>query len=642
MSVTAAAVREVRAGRLSALLDGVDLRYVRIGGVEIVRRIYMAVRDEVWNTIPGSFSDFVTEIGDDRFSVSFKGRHRYQSIDYSWQGRFEGTPDGVITCSMDGTANGDFRYCKIGFNVHHPPQERGHAYVAHTADGDDRDVLPELIEPQRLVEGTLTALGPPYDALAIEHAPGLVVRFAFAGDLVEMQDHRNWTDANYKSYFGPLAVPWPMDARKGQRMQQSVRIWAEGDVASPAADATETRIEIEPRPTHPLPAIGLGMPSHGQAHSSREAAQLAVLAPDHIRADLYLDNPASSELLRRARDIAQQLGAALELAVFLTENAHDELRELAAQLSDNRVPIARVLVFYGGKVFSTGTGATPGRWVELARTQLAAVAPGASFAGGTNQFFAEINRGHPEIESMDAVVYSINPQVHACDSFSLVENLAAQADTVATARSFCGDRAIVISPVTLAARNGPYPAGPPAPGGLPPAVDVRQLSLLAAGWTAVSIKYLSESGVASVTYYETTGWRGVIETDQGSPMPERFPSRPGQAFPMYHVFADVAQWKGAGVLPTNSSQPLVAEALAVRHNDRIHVIVANLTAQPQQVSIGPFTGEQVRVRLLDPATAPGATTDPASFRSSGTRRPVEGRRAVLSLAPYAVARLDEM
>jgi hypothetical protein len=641
VSITAPAVREVRAGRLTALLDGVDLRYIRIGGTEIVRRVYVAVRDEVWNTIPGLFSDFVYEIGPDRFSVSFKGQHRYQSIDYAWSGRFEGTAEGLITCSMDGAANGDFRYCKIGFNIHHPPQQRGHAYVAHTPDGDDRDVLPELIEPQRLVNGTLTALGPPYDALTIEHEPGLKVHFRFTGDLVEMQDHRNWTDGNYKSYAGPLAIPWPMDAHKGQRMQQSVTIRAEGEFAQPAAGPTETRIEIDPRVTHRLPAIGLGMPSHGRSNSARETAQLGVLRPDHIRADLYLDNPVSSQLLQRTRDTAQQLGAALELAVFLTENAQAELQNLAAQLAGNRVPIARVLVFYGGKAFSTGTGATPGRWVELARKELAADAPGASFAGGTNQFFAEINRGHPEIEAMDAVVYSINPQVHACDSLSLVENLAAQADTVATARSFCGDRAIVISPVTLAARNGPYPAGPPAADSLPPAVDFRQVSLLAAGWTAASIKYLAESGVASVTYYETTGWRGVIETDEGSPRPDRFPSRPGQAFPMYHVFADVAEWKGAGVLPTHSSEPLVAEALAVRHKDRVHVIVANLTAQPQRVTVGPFTTKQVQVRLLDSATAPGATTEPASFRSSGTRRPVESSRVALSLAPYAVARLDE-
>jgi hypothetical protein len=639
VSTQTPAAQEVRAGRLTALLDGVDLRYLRIDGVEIVRRVYVAVRDEVWNTIPGTFSDFVYDIAPDRFSVSFRGQHRYQAIDYAWTGRLAGTADGVVTCSMDGVANGPFRYCKIGFNVHHPPQQRGRPYVANTPDGPFSGVLPELIEPQRLVDGALTAMFAPYDALRIEHDPGLTVRFEFAGDLFEMQDHRNWTDGNYKSYGTPLAIPWPMDAQQGQAMRQSVRVWAEGHPATPRV-AGDTRIDIESSGTHRLPAIGLGMPSHGLPHSPRETARLRALRPDHLRADLYLDKPEWTDLLQRAVESAEELGAALELAVFLTENAQSELRGLAAQLAGSQVTVARVLVFYGGKGFSTGTGATPGRWVELARQELAAVAPGASFAGGTNQFFAEINRGHPEIEAMDAVVYSINPQVHACESLALVENLEAQFDTVTTARSFCGDRAIVISPVTLAARNGPYPAGPPAAGGIPPQVDVRQASLLSAGWTAASIKYLAESDVTSITYYETTGWRGVIETDAGSPH-TGFPSKPGEAFPMYHVFADVAEWKGGNVLPTRSSEPLLAEAIAVRHQNRIHLIVANLMARPQQLTVGPITTTQVTLRMLDETTSRSARSEPESFRSSGTRRPVEGGRVALQLAPYAIARLDE-
>jgi hypothetical protein len=236
-------VQEVRAGRITALLDGVDLRYIRIGGTEIVRRVYVAVRDEVWNTIPGTFSDFVTDIGPDRFRVSFTGKHRYQSIDYSWSGRFEGTSDGVITCSMDGTANGAFRYCKIGFNIHHPPQQRGHAYVAHTPDGDHRDVLPELIEPQRLVNGTLTALGPPYDALTIEHEPGLTVRFAFAGDLVEMQDHRNWTDGNYKSYAGPLDRTLPARWRSSASFGRITFVPTSISTIPPRANCCSARVK---------------------------------------------------------------------------------------------------------------------------------------------------------------------------------------------------------------------------------------------------------------------------------------------------------------------------------------------------------------------------------------------------------------
>src|SRR3979411_1443518 len=101
-----------------------------------------------------------------------------------------------------------------------------------------------------------------------------------------------------------------------------------------------------------------------------------------------------------------------------------------------KAPMARILVFYGGKAYSTGQGATPGKFVRLARQRLKGAVGGAPFIGGTNQFFAELNRDPPEVEAMDGVVYSINPQVHAADDESLVENLEAQAATVESARAF--------------------------------------------------------------------------------------------------------------------------------------------------------------------------------------------------------------
>ena len=121
-----------------------------------------------------------------------------------------------------------------------------------------------------------------------------------------------------------------------------------------------------------------------------------------------------------------------------------------------------------------------------------------------------------------------------------METLAAQAVTLQSARRFCADRPLAVSPVTLRPRFNPNATGPEpaaAPDELPPQVDVRQMSLLGAGWTLGSIKYLADGGAASATYYETTGWRGVMETEQGSPLPRRFRSEPGMVFPLYHVLA---------------------------------------------------------------------------------------------------------
>ena len=44
------------------------------------------------------------------------------------------------------------------------------------------------------------------------------------GDAFEMEDQRNWTDASYKTYVRPLALPWGYTLAKGSRHEQSVRL----------------------------------------------------------------------------------------------------------------------------------------------------------------------------------------------------------------------------------------------------------------------------------------------------------------------------------------------------------------------------------------------------------------------------------
>ncbi|MEO5966189.1 MAG: hypothetical protein ABIR11_12045, partial [Candidatus Limnocylindrales bacterium] len=194
--------------------------------------------------------------------------------------------------------------------------------------------------------------------------------------------------------------------------------------------------------------------------------------------------------------------------------------------------------------------------------------------------------------------------------------------------------------VTIATRFGPYPAGPPAPDDLPAAVDVRQLSLLGAAWTAGSLKHLAESGAASVTYYETSGWRGIVERESGSP-DSRFPSARGATFPLYHVFADVAAWAGGTVRGTMSSRPLSVEALAVEDARGLHLLVANLEPADGEVDLLGITGDSVLVRTLDYDHAGDAMTSPAAFRARpGDAIAVLDGRVRLRLGPYAVARVD--
>jgi hypothetical protein len=70
-----------------------------------------------------------------------------------------------------------------------------------------------------------------------------------------------------------------------------------------------------------------------------------------------------------------------------------------------------------------------------------------------------------------------------------------------------------LKPRFNAVATGPEPE--PAPGELPKPVDARQMSLFGAAWTLGAIARLAQSEAARLTFYETTGWRGVMETGDG-------------------------------------------------------------------------------------------------------------------------------
>lgn len=225
-------------------------------------------------------------------------------------------------------------------------------------------------------------------------------------------------------------------------------------------------------------------------------------------------------------------------------------------------------------------------------------------ADRTLTFFTELNREPPDTAGLDLVFYAANPQVHACDTLSLVENLAGLGETLQSAHRLADGKPVVISPVTLKARFNVVATGPetePAPGKLPKPVDPRQLSLFGAGWTLGSLKYLAQYGAASVTYYETTGWRGVMETATGSPNPDMFPSLPGSVFPMYHVLAAVGAFAAGTVLTPPSSDPLRVESLVLSKDGRTRVLVANLDARPVRVRLGGLPS-RASLKLLDETT----------------------------------------
>jgi D-apionolactonase len=633
------APQPLHAGDVTAVLDGPDLRGVRLHGRELAQRIYVAVRDEGWGTVPGVLEGLRIEQEDDAFLVEFTSRHRQGAIDFEWKARFSGDADGTISCSMDGVAHSAFRYAKIGFNVHHPLLESvGRRFRAATPAGPLEGAIERQIEPQRVVDGTLTAMFAPYSELALEYGPGQEVVFSFAGDLFELQDHRNWSDGNFKSYGTPLSVPWPMDAEPGQRIRQRVMLRPEGVVGAGGGGGPIT-LRLGSPSGRQLPAIGLAR-APGDPLDEREAALVGLAHPRHLRVAVRLHEADWPDALAAGLADCARLGAELELAVSLEPGDDEQLARLASALGASDIRVARVLVLERQDAFTSAAPVTEPASLARARASLAPVLGDAPVAGGSDQFFSDVNRKPPATDGLDAVCFGLCPQVHAADDSSLMENLPSLADAIATTRLICPGAGVVVSPVTLASRLGPYPAGEPGPGDPPADIDLRGHALFGASWTLGAIAWLAREHPDSVTLYETSGPRGIVERTAGSQI-AGVPSTPGAAFPVLHVLADLAGRRDDELVDVESSDPLAVGALGLLGAGGPRVLVANHTPSRQAVRVHGLPAGGVRCRMLDERSADRAMDDPIAYvAEDDVREATDDGTLDLELLPYAIVRID--
>ena len=220
-----------------------------------------------------------------------------------------------------------------------------------------------------------------------------------------------------------------------------------------------------------------------------------------------------------------------------------------------RPAIARLLVFPAAGPVTTED------LVNEARALLSPLLAGAPIGGGTDANFAELNRNRECVHGLDLVSWAIHPQVHAFDDFTIVENLAAQAATVRSARQFCGAKPLSISPVTFRSRAT--------------APDPRLQSGLGAAWFCASLKHLAEAGIASATYFTTA------EACAKSPL--------------HTAWSIVAGFEPEFVLRSHSSKSAAIDGIVLRRGDRIRLVVGNFTPAPQRFSTAKY-GEA----MLDP------------------------------------------
>ena len=426
---------QLHAGPLSMIFESGDLRYIRFGDHELLCRVYVAVRDHNWDTILPQLSNLQIEQDDDTFRIIYDMTNMGADVDFFWQGTITGDANGTITFSMDGEARSTFRRNRIGFCVLHPMDCAGVSSRIEKIDGTvEESTFPISIAPQYLIDDEIKPVAPFNNMRAVRYevASRVEAEVQFEGETFEMEDQRNWTDASYKTYGTPLSEPFPVEVAAGTKIAQRITLTlkTQHELRTEKRD-TPTQpvtLDVSAAEARPLPRIGLSTASHGEPLNAQELERLKPLNLSHLRVDVDLTQPDYEPALRRATDKARELGVSLELALFLTDAAAEELRRFAEVVERVKPAVGTYLIFHKTEA------STSAQWVDLARSYLS----DAKIGAGTNAYFTDLNRGRPPVDVLDLVCYSINPQVHAFDNSSLVETLGAQAVTVESAPAIRG------------------------------------------------------------------------------------------------------------------------------------------------------------------------------------------------------------
>ena len=576
----------LRAGPLTAVYVSGELRDIRLGNIEILRRVYVVFQDRNWTARPWIITDEVAvdeAVGS--FSITVNGRGTFDAEPVTWTAAITGTADGTIAYSMSGRASAPFIRNRLGLCVLHPIKGVAgqNCTVEHVTGQTVQSSFPTAISPNQ----------PFLDVSALTHevAPGVVAAVRFAGETFETEDHRNWSDASFKTYCTPISLPFPVTVQPGDVVEQMVTLSlspppppALSDEQGSAPPHREQPAAIAVRlgaMLQPLPRMGFQIDTDGHELTDHEVSLLRALEPAHLRIDIDAASMGARARLDEGLRQARLLGARLVPALFVTSPTElDLFRDL---------PAADAHAIDHWLVFDPDSKVTPPALLAAARR---ALGPGAVIGGGTNLYFTELNRERPNASDADMLSFSLNPQVHASDDETIVQNLAAQAVIAANARDICGSARISVSPVTLRPRFNPNATAPEldvSNTALPSDVDARQSSGLGACWTAISIKYLAEPGcIDTITYFELTGWKGLLERET-TIQPKDFRSSPGETFPVYSVFADLVGF--THVRPCTSSDPTRFDALIVEADGALRLLVANFTAEPLSIGVSGISHE---------------------------------------------------
>jgi hypothetical protein len=443
---------------LAALVHDASIGSVSCAGHEILRRIFVTVRDRNWQEVrPSRWSMDVEEPGR---CVRMTARHTSEWVDFEWRGTLRVSADmRELRFEFAGTVLRDMQVCRLGLIVLHPVAPMiGADLMMSGLAGTESLKVREQLSPQPIVDGVPGAMGEPFSTLQIERADVGRLQFKFEGDLFELEDQRNWGDASFKTYCTPLRLGFPRALPAGATIKHAV-----GVSFQPALEIQAVSPRHVPKPVERrFPLLGCVVSSE-----LREARW------SHLQIGLSADNAALSGLLAG-------IPAKMPLELLIDASAKALRPEQCAALRAHAGGIERALIHGPGTTLPASDD------VERWRLQLVSVcAKETPLLATTRGYYVEHNRTVPLAARVDGIAFPLTSTVHSDDSRTIVDNVPSIVDMARTARAVAGLNAIAIAPLALY-----FPARKP-PHDFPPA--------LVAPWLIATLIHAAQAGVNSIT-----------------------------------------------------------------------------------------------------------------------------------------------
>ncbi|WP_433514632.1 hypothetical protein ACQP2T_02840 [Nonomuraea sp. CA-143628] len=507
-------------------LAGPHLDRVRLGGLLLLRRVGVLVRDGRWMTVPGRL--LRTDPGtattsalpspsllppspslSPPSSLSLVVRH---GADFSWRGTATVTEDS-LTFTFDGRAERDFERTRIGLCLIHPPHLAG---TPVEVNGLAAGEFPRRISPHQIFTGIRTMS---------YRDGGALVTIELNGETFETEDHRNWSDAGYKTYGTPLGLGRPVPVRRGDHVHQRLHLTVTDHPLSQPRPrrrrirgGATTRVQLrvpQPSPAGPLPyeePHTQGEPPAGEAppfsepHTQREQPSGGTLpsvglylgrppadgrklaGPSFLHGTVDLDEPGWREVADRFSTAARAAGATLTLsAVCSSPDQVAALRDvpgLDTLLAFDRTHgTPRELAEAARRPFRGGPPSFHGPQVPFAGAPV-------RIGGGSRAHFAELNRAVSlPSDLLDLVCFPIAAQAHHDDEASARETLAVHPLLVGQAAEH--GLPVLVGPVGLLPTFGFA-----APRG---AHDPASSALFRTTWLTAALITLANAGAAAIS-----------------------------------------------------------------------------------------------------------------------------------------------